>query len=760
MPPDPDTLFRPGYRLKTRTHRARSEEENDPNVPSFLQDNNSRYGIVSGNPRDLGTSPRPVYLPGPNYSSDGSTSDHQPRRVTRPRGRPTGSSIGGGNRIRPRARSISWERTRPKPPQFEDWVPNFVTRNHRDRYHRDSTDEDDGEHRSRPIVHVNPLSAEDVTVHMSVPVRDDLEDVLEECSRLRRLGQFADAIALFRTQLDRFLDKRYVLVQFAQCLYEAGRYDQLEKLAEEKAPRSLGLEKADALQLNWDMLLLAAQKGPYKSQFDRVSYMMLPAIKRVITDTWPKLDSTQCHLLALMPEVGLPLRAAVPPYPASLNDLSRHLLDKGMVWEFRDIIHGELDSFGPEQVLSIVAPFMQPPLHNSTKQNSLEHLRKLWTEGAEDEPTLFALLDTFTTAALQRRRVVRSASKLGKERVDSVMVECMDAADECASALLAIDDAHLMARPCLRWLMAKRMIKDNDELLFFDQLSPGLPDRFNFSPSVFPSDRLPTYDIKGIIPQWTPRQAPPGDDFGSTAQMVLQAAERLGDVDLQTGCLKEMMYRGFLSPEDALSRLRSIWSSTGNQKMLSWLNLFRVLLAHTPSERKELYHDLHLEIETGHRSQVVDRLQVLAALSPDKAAQNAFRKMAEATGTSTWNSSSYDEFYQIIADERRGRGYERRAPNKGTDNMRESTGVQANLSPSRVATDTTKEFVVNEPDNPVLKKTNTGSTNSSGPIVLRLRGNSQDPPDAGDSLEQTDKQEDNRLTDLLQDLHTRTTDPD
>ncbi|KAL2157297.1 hypothetical protein VTH06DRAFT_6235 [Thermothelomyces fergusii] len=473
-------------------------------------------------------------------------------------------------------------------------------------------------------------------------MRDDLEEVLEECSRLRRLGHFADAIALFRVQLDEFLDNRYVLVQYAQCLYEAGQYDQLETLAEEKDPRRMSLDKADALQLNWDMLLLAAGKGPYKSQFDGAPDGLLPAIQRVVANTWPRLDSTQCQILALMPEVGLRLEEAVPPSPSSLSDLYEHLLDKGMVWEFRDVVQGELDSSGPHRVHFLVASFMEQRFHYSPGQNSVDNLRRLWTESAEDEPTLFALLDTFTTAALHRRRVLNQLPRHLDGQGDPTMAECMDAADKCASALLALDNAHLMTRPCLRWLMTKRMVKDSDGLLLFDQLSPRLPDFLTLSTSVFPSDRFPLYHTAGgIIPQWKPRQLPPKDDFGSTAQMVLQAAEQLGDLDLQTGCLKEMMYRGVLSPDRALACLRNAWSSAGNQKMLSWLNLFRALLAHTPSERKELHRDLLLEIETGHKSQVVSRLQILAALSPDKVTQDAFKKMAETAGESTSLRVSY-----------------------------------------------------------------------------------------------------------------------
>lgn len=142
------------------------------------------------------------------------------------------------------------------------------------------------------MLHLDPLSPQDVTVHMSCPVQDDLEGILEDCSRLRRLGHFAEAIALFRDRLSHFFDNRYVLVQYAQCLYEAGQYAEVVKLEEEMAlPR---LTPPDALQIQWDMLLLATGEGSKSgvSREDNENSIVLE-VKRTVAGHWPKLDSTE-----------------------------------------------------------------------------------------------------------------------------------------------------------------------------------------------------------------------------------------------------------------------------------------------------------------------------------------------------------------------------------------------------------------------------------------------------------------------------------
>ena len=310
-----------------------------------------------------------------------------------------------------------------------------------------------------------------------------------------------------------------------------------------------------------------------------------------------------------------------------MAQLYAHLIDREMVWEFTDLVRGHLKHSMPDRVLASAAP----PSTVSPSQNSpLEWLRKQWSEDATDERTMFALVELFTTLALWWWRNTRDCRKQ--------TMECMTAAGECASALLALDATHLMTRPCLRWIMVKRIVKDDVKMLFYDQTSPqscganGFVDGFIFQGTVFPSAMLPVYNapLHGFIPHWKPKPLAPGNDFAPVAGMALQAAEQLGDVELQTGCLKEMLYRGVQPPETVLSRLYEIWRANGNAEMFT-VGLYRALVAQTPLSREELHRDLLHELGTGGRLVINARLHVLAALAPDMEQRLVYRDMARAT---------------------------------------------------------------------------------------------------------------------------------
>lgn len=358
-------------------------------------------------------------------------------------------------------------------------------------------------------------------------------------------------------------------------------------------------------------------------------------------------------MLSLLPHIGCKLEAVLPPH--RLRALYRSFISRGMVWELSDLLHGDLAHTMPLKVLISLARSMPlrsfPDKSRSATLSCLRELRDVLTEGNEDEPTLFALLDMFTTLALQCRKRLSSNVRTWEH----VMHESMEAADECASALLGLDEANHITRPCLRWTVAKQMIRDDNERLFLDQLSPRdssrAPDgefyNFNFSRCVFPTDHLPVYDASnGAIPEWKPKLAAAASDFEPVAKMVLQAAEELGDMDLRTGCLKEMMYRGIQPPESVLAKLREIWLTTGNKRMLWSLNLFRALLphSHTPLGRQELQRELLHEIETGTSRQVLDRVHYLATLSLDPTQSEAYRRLAGPTGyRDDLSSTSSDE---------------------------------------------------------------------------------------------------------------------
>jgi len=333
-----------------------------------------------------------------------------------------------------------------------------------------------------------------------------------------------------------------------------------------------------------------------------------------------------------------------------MTDLYAHLIDRGMVWEFRDLVQAHLAHSVPNKVLNSVmtdspSRFPTKLANVPPRRSPLGWLRERWSKIAEDESTSFALLDVCTALALCWRDV--PAPQTNEE--DST--ECMNAADEYGSALCALDDAHLMTRPCLRWIMAKRMIKDNPKLLFDDQTTPGSYQShrglsiFAIPRRVFPSGDMPIYvPINDFIPNWSPRPTAPGDDFGSVAHMVMRAAEVLGDLDLQTACLQELLYRGLQPPKSVIPTLRGIWVSTGNKRKLPWLSIFRAVLAHTSSAREEVQRDLLLEIGTGSKEHLSCQLDTLRALTQDPARRMAYLEMGKAIYScgGMCNASSHD----------------------------------------------------------------------------------------------------------------------
>ena len=104
-----------------------------------------------------------------------------------------------------------------------------------------------------PTFLVDPLSAQDVTVHMSLPVKDDLEDRLEESARMQRLGYFNEAMSILQELHERYPDNTYVLVQYGQCLVDAGHYSRLNSLA---SVRKRHLDPKHILEVIWTLLLV------------------------------------------------------------------------------------------------------------------------------------------------------------------------------------------------------------------------------------------------------------------------------------------------------------------------------------------------------------------------------------------------------------------------------------------------------------------------------------------------------------------------
>lgn len=103
--------------------------------------------------------------------------------------------------------------------------------------HDVSGGKDNEKQSAEPRIYLDPVHAvfnghnpRDITVHVKLPVIDDIELELEEFSILRRLGNFKAAKAYFKEKLINYRHIPYVSVQYAQMLLDAGDFKALSRL--------------------------------------------------------------------------------------------------------------------------------------------------------------------------------------------------------------------------------------------------------------------------------------------------------------------------------------------------------------------------------------------------------------------------------------------------------------------------------------------------------------------------------------------------
>ncbi|KAJ9138772.1 hypothetical protein NKR19_g7699 [Coniochaeta hoffmannii] len=463
---------------------------------------------------------------------------------------------------------------------------------------------------------------------MSLPLRDDLECVLEDFSRMRRLGRFREALDLFDEQLAHFIDNRYVLVQYGLCLYEAGHIARLSELADKHRPSR---RPKDALQLCWTLLVSVADvvlpDMEPNMRFDDI----VPTIAAMLTGSWPGLSSVEVQILVLMykhSDTSLWLHKL----PSDWSSLYNHLLAEGMVWEFNDVFHQlityqeSLDGQLPIETSLRLLLFPYQDQLQSSLADSFDRLCKDWEEDIQDESTSFVIMDIFTTMGLMYSWAPNGSD--GKAQA------CMAVAGERAAKLIAQDGSHAMSRPYLRWTMAKLLTTMSEEAIRKNLVFRGFASgKLKWFRNTFPNDTLPVYipdpDEPDQAPQWKPittrteRYSVRGE-----VQTVLRAAEELGDVEVQAACFRSMLLFGLEPPDIMVDRLTSIWTSAGDLTRLRELRLFRYMLVRSAAEREQLRRDILCGGELKDPTMREARYKILAALTQDGYEKCTYRQLA------------------------------------------------------------------------------------------------------------------------------------
>lgn len=145
----------------------------------------------------------------------------------------------------------------------------------------------------------------------------------------------------------------------------------------------------------------------------------------------------QIQMLILMSElVGSSQWLGRLPYDWS--KLYRHLLAEGMCWEFSDVFHRLIVMEWPagdsqvDSVLRALGLLSPTPNLPQARKEAFDRMCKDWEEEVQDEPTLFALMNIFTTMALMYCKDPKSSD--GADHI------CMALAGERAAKLHSQDD--------------------------------------------------------------------------------------------------------------------------------------------------------------------------------------------------------------------------------------------------------------------------------------------------------------------------------
>jgi hypothetical protein len=251
------------------------------------------------------------------------------------------------------------------------------------------------------------------------------------------------------------------------------------------------------------------------------------------------------------------------------------------IWDFRDLFLALEEQLGLQEAGDLIMSSKDP------RANAVDTIITDWSELDQDESTYFGALDLFSSLAFACMKT---------KGADKDVKKCLQVADNFATHLLQLDAQNLKTRPCLMWMMAGVLFEeyqmDNDEgaNISFQGTFRG---EYRTSTRIFPYDELPIYaPYEDEHPEWKPKAPGISNEARQTTVVVLKAAEEIGDVPVQTGCLQQLLDQGPDDPSREIRQLNELWLSTGNMAVYLRFQLFRFMLIKSEKEKEALRRDI------------------------------------------------------------------------------------------------------------------------------------------------------------------------
>ncbi|KAK1586191.1 uncharacterized protein LY79DRAFT_557091 [Colletotrichum navitas] len=483
-------------------------------------------------------------------------------------------------------------------------------------------------------VQVNPKARRDVTLHLDLDVTQDVEEELEEFSKLRRIGHFNAAKRYFEEHLERCIDNAYVLDQYGQFLLEISDIHTLTKLAREYPPGDL--EKAASA--NWFLVRERAH------QFDdevcpRGGWQKTPNLRKLLQN-WPKLDSTELQCLINDLRVVKHAGATEGHNADEYGELYAHLQHEDRIWDFRDLCYGLLAVKSLEETIHcLFSRYLSSQNENAPEVTQV--IQQHWEGSAGDEVTSLALLDIFTAFTMWALDAANSRYETSLDDSEELQTAktYLKIAQHYATGVLRQNPLNLKSRPYLQWVVAKVLVEKNT-----DTARCGQATLVKYLSNLRGESKVSSGAFRGLLSfqddvYYTPNQdeAPDWQPDSSIAfsyeqekaiLMVVRNARELGDVMLEAACLQQLKYSS-PNPEAHLVDLCNLWRSVGNRSGLLRAYFYRYILKRSPGVSNDLRSNL---LEFGDAECNVDlqktRFMILRALSNRSYEKTVYLKRA------------------------------------------------------------------------------------------------------------------------------------
>ncbi|KAK5625170.1 hypothetical protein RRF57_000886 [Xylaria bambusicola] len=424
--------------------------------------------------------------------------------------------------------------------------------------------------------------SEDLTVHFMMDIEDDLEDFIDELSRLSRLGHFSTAHKFFQEHLRHYMDNPYVLVCWSGLLLRQGDFKGVTLIKDDAMCKNEGAqstaEELRLLRVNWELIQTLAKSMTLEtnsgaSAVSEEAIEVLTAMNKGSTLDGP-ISSIEIEILALALRLaGHPVlistwvKHGASDINTPFSRLYGTLLRQGRIWDFHDLV-----VFWPkvEDIKILLQNIFDKDLIPG-----LEVMISDWSESIHgyDSSTTLGLLSIMTYIML--------------EPVGASEKECINILKLCLPLALSVaknDPSGLKSRPYLRVLLAKSRFSETASRQAMDTLSIQLKSAQGvfYCPDIA---LLPVYvPLENETPQWTAMDQP--HELKDPVKLVLRSAIELDDLQTEAIARRELI-RLSNNPRDELDLLCTLQLTRQGDLNSYGLTLASKYLVSSTKEAKE-----------------------------------------------------------------------------------------------------------------------------------------------------------------------------